>query len=99
MSALSLLENSGESDPAALIAALKDQIRSNRKIYQHQVWELEGQIRDLKEEVHQLQHGEKCETCGRGIQKPSRQDSTGGVIHRPRAKTGTGARFASGHDC
>lgn len=93
-------------DPAAVISALKEQIRTHRKVWQRQIWELEGQVRDLKAEIEDMRGGgggEMCEMCGRGGllsgDAPERKGSNGsGVIHRPRAKTGHGARFASGND-
>lgn len=84
-------------DPTVVIASLKEQIRTSRKLWQQQVWELEGQVRDLKIEIEEMKTGDVCETCGRGVFK-ERKDSNTGVIHRPRAKTGTGARFASGNE-
>lgn len=89
-------------DPAAVISALKEQIRTYRKVWQRQIWELEGQVRDLKTEIEDMRSGDVCEACGRGeSSSPERKGSTSegaGVIHRPRAKTGHGARFASGND-
>jgi hypothetical protein len=84
-------------DPTFVISALQDQLRESRKAWQRQIWELEGQVRDLKTELEELRSGDKCEACGRGIilQKAA---SVTGVVHRPRAKTGTGARFASAID-
>lgn len=84
-----------KDDPSSLIATLQDQLRESRKAWQRQIWELEGQVRDLKAELEEMRSGETCETCGHGIIQ--KQDAVAGVVHRPRAKTGTGARFASGN--
>ena len=86
---------SKDGDPSLIISALQDQFRESRKIWQRQIWELEGQVRDLRAELDELRSGDSCEVCGRGQQK---RDAVTGVIHRPRAKTGTAARFASGND-
>ncbi|THH06940.1 hypothetical protein EW145_g3732 [Phellinidium pouzarii] len=87
-----------DEDQSAIIAALKEQIRTSRKAWQRQIWELEGQVRDLRAEIDEMKCGDVCEACGRGAAKLERNDSSTGVIHRPRAKTGCGARFASGND-
>ena len=88
---------SAEDDQTAIITALKEQIRQSRKAWQRQIWELEGQVRDLKAEIEDMKNGEVCEVCGRGPTK-SETNNNKGVIHRPRAKTGCGARFASGNE-
>lgn len=88
----------GGDDPAAVIASLKEQLQNSSKKWQHRVWELEGQIRDLKAEIDELKSGEKCESCGRGMPKAENTTGVNGVVNRPRAKTGTGARFASGNE-
>ena len=85
-------------DPSYVISALKEQIRTSRKTWQRQIWDLEAQVRDLRIELEDLRMGEKCETCGRGIPQPDKKGAAPGVLHRPRAKTGTGGRFASGID-
>lgn len=86
-------------DPSTVIAALKDQIRTSRINWQRQVWELEGQIHDLRAEVDDLRSGDVCEVCGRGGSLTHEKKATSsGVLHRPRAKTGHGARFASGNE-
>ncbi|KAL5534341.1 hypothetical protein ACEPAG_803 [Sanghuangporus baumii] len=86
-------------DQSAIIVALKDQIRASRITWQRQIWELEGQIRDLRAEIDDLKSGDICEVCGRGGSlSQERKVSNTGVLHRPRAKTGHGARFASGND-
>ncbi|KAL1748555.1 hypothetical protein HDZ31DRAFT_60290 [Schizophyllum fasciatum] len=88
-------------DPSAVIRALQAQIAGARKAWQRHVWELEGQVRDLKAEVEELRAAEApCAACGRG--RP-RADGAGpartGVVNRPRARTGIAAsRFGSHAD-
>ncbi|KAJ7042377.1 hypothetical protein C8F04DRAFT_993335 [Mycena alexandri] len=100
-------------DQSALVQALQEQIVSAKKAWQRHIWELEGQVRDLKAEVDGLRAGEGdayCEVCGRGRpgqqQLPPRSGSASatathdhkpfsGVVNRPRARTGTAARFGS----
>lgn len=85
-----------------------------RRAWQRQIWELEGQVRDLKAEVEEFRSAENareyCMACGRGnIGRPptevidvSVEDlkkagvKVGGIVNRPRARTGLGSRFASG---
>ncbi|KAI0788620.1 hypothetical protein C8Q75DRAFT_241000 [Abortiporus biennis] len=105
-----------QEDQSAVIQALQDQILSARRAWQRQIWELEGQVRDLKQEVEDLRSIDKdspyCAACGRGgIGRPGTEHSNngirpeelakagvkvGGVVNRPRARTGVGSRFASG---
>jgi hypothetical protein len=98
-------------DQSALVQALQEQIVSAKKAWQRHIWELEGQVRDLKAEVDGLRAGDGdayCEACGRG--RPSgavggqphggagahdHKVFAGGVVNRPRARTGTSARFGS----
>ncbi|KDQ63403.1 hypothetical protein JAAARDRAFT_29433 [Jaapia argillacea MUCL 33604] len=89
----------GDDDPSAVIKALQDQITSARKVWQTHIWELEGQVRDLKSEVEHLRATahttEYCDVCGRG--SPHSEDSRKvTVVNRPRARTGGGGRFVSG---
>ncbi|KAJ7275182.1 hypothetical protein B0H12DRAFT_1086134 [Mycena haematopus] len=89
-------------DQSALVQALQEQIVSAKKAWQRHIWELEGQVRDLKAEVDELRatDGEYCGACGRG---GARERNSGvhdhkapsSVINRPRARTGTSARFGS----
>ncbi|KAI0051710.1 hypothetical protein FA95DRAFT_1675738 [Auriscalpium vulgare] len=55
-------------DPNIIIQALQEQITSTRKAWQHQIWELEGQVRDLRAEVDDFRAkeatGERCVLCG-----------------------------------
>ncbi|KAJ3844305.1 hypothetical protein F5878DRAFT_526023 [Lentinula raphanica] len=97
-------------DQSAVIRALQDQIVTAKRAWQQQIWELEGQVRDLKAEVEDLRNAGNeagyCELCGRGPMN-SRESSGGSsqgeedkkpvsVVNRPRARTGTGqSRFGS----
>jgi hypothetical protein len=93
----------GSEDQSSVIQALQEQIVSARKAWQQHIWELEGQVRDLKAEVDDLRTAgnEKgyCEVCGRG--KPLEDGHITakkvGVVNRPRARTGDVARFANGN--
>jgi len=84
-----------------------------RRAWQRQIWELEGQVRDLKAEVEEFRTAEHskeyCAACGRGSAGRSPDEpeidmedlqkagvKVGGVVNRPRARTGVGSRFASG---
>ena len=86
-------------DPGAIIAALQEQLVSARKGYQIQMLEMENQIKGLKREVEELKkvNGE-CTRCSStlDVEEPDRRGSgESGVLHRPRARTGTGSRFGS----
>lgn len=100
----------GEEDQSSVIRALQEQIITARKTWQHRLWELEGQVRDLKAEVDELRAKEGgqeyCAACGRGtpVSRPPgvrAEDlkkagvKVGGVVNRPRARTGVGSRFGS----
>jgi hypothetical protein len=98
-----------EGDPYAIIQQLQEQMKSIRKAWQHQIWELEGQVRDLRAEIDGMRlkelRGERCILCGRtdeqdqGKEEASRStesiDSRHGIVNRPRARTGVGTRFGS----
>ncbi|KAJ6621595.1 hypothetical protein B0H10DRAFT_2214973 [Mycena sp. CBHHK59/15] len=68
--------NNGEKGPMATISedqaglaqALQEQLATAKKAWQRHIWELEGQVRDLKAQVDTLRaaEGEYCEACGRG---------------------------------
>ena len=102
MDQVSLLASSeGQSK---IIQALQSQIASSRKVWQQHIWELEGQVRNLKSEVEDLRSVGKekgyCDSCGRG-ESDGRSHNLPkkiGVLDRPRARTGDGnaARFTSG---
>lgn len=98
-------------DQSSVIRALQEQVLTARKAWQRQLWELEGQVRDLKAEVEELRASEGgkeyCAACGRGGQPSATNDGprlddlrkagvkVGGVVNRPRARTGVCSRFAS----
>lgn len=105
---------SHQDDQSAVIQALQEQIMVARRAWQRQIWELEGQVRDLKAEVEEFRSAENareyCMACGRGnIGRPATEVidvsvedlkkagvKVGGIVNRPRARTGLGSRFASG---
>ncbi|KAI0080266.1 hypothetical protein K474DRAFT_1704820 [Panus rudis PR-1116 ss-1] len=103
---------SPQEDQSSVIQALQEQIVNARRAWQRQIWELEGQVRDLKAEVDGLRSAEEakeyCPTCGRGavsnqqdvslddLKKAGVSVRAHGVVNRPRARTGVGSRFASG---
>jgi hypothetical protein len=92
-----------EDDPYLVIQQLQEQIKSTRKAWQHQIWELEGQVRDLRAEIDGMRlqelRGERCILCGRSethFQGPGEPGgSRPGVVDRPRARTGVGTRFGA----
>ncbi|TBU46086.1 hypothetical protein BD309DRAFT_1017324 [Dichomitus squalens] len=107
-----------DRDQSSVIQALQEQILSTRRAWQRQIWELEGQVRDLKAEVEELRAAdagsEFCAACGRGaLGRPAGDGASagadgrtveelkkagvkvGGVVNRPRARTGVGSRFAA----
>jgi hypothetical protein len=102
--------SSGEKDDqASIIQTFQEKSVSAKMTWQRQIWELEGQVRDLKAELEELRassrDGDYCETCGRGKHqdalaghRPSgniRDVKSSSVVHRPRARTGTSSRFTS----
>ncbi|KAF8271453.1 hypothetical protein EI94DRAFT_1797184 [Lactarius quietus] len=95
-----------EDDPYVIIQQLQEQIKSTRKAWQHQIWELEGQVRDLRAEIDDMRiketSGERCLLCGRdgSLERGAREAprpavSRPGVVDRPRARTGVGTRFGA----
>lgn len=84
-------------DQSDIVRALQAQISGAQQAWQKHVWELEGQVRDLKAEIEELKHvdggGEYCNSCGRGHRRATRDEFKG--IHRPRAQTGNSGRFVS----
>jgi hypothetical protein len=88
-----------DDDPYVIIQQLQEQLRSTRKAWQHQIWELEGQVRDLRAEIDEMRlkelRGERCLLCGRS-DEPDQGVGGHGVVDRPRARTGVGTmRFAA----
>jgi hypothetical protein len=98
-----------EDDPYTVIQQLQEQMKSTRKAWQHQIWELEGQVRDLRAEIDGMRlkelSGERCILCGRADEQDQDSvearkstestESRHGVVNRPRARTGVGTRFGS----
>jgi hypothetical protein len=95
-----------DDDPYVIIQQLQEQMKSTRKAWQHQIWELEGQVRDLRAEIDGMRlkelRGERCILCGRSDEHryefgemSTSAVSRQGVVNRPRAQTGVGARFGS----
>ncbi|KAG5647610.1 hypothetical protein DXG03_008963 [Asterophora parasitica] len=98
-------------DQSSVISALQDQILNAKLAWQRQIWELEGQVRDLKSEIDDMRKADKdkgyCNSCGRGERPPVpvrgrerlasevQETKNVGVVNRPRARTGTSARFGS----
>ncbi|KAF8640711.1 hypothetical protein AX17_000364 [Amanita inopinata Kibby_2008] len=105
----SVLISSDIDSQSALIKALQEHIVSAKLAWQRQVWELEGRVRDLKAEVDDLKaaaNEDYCEACGWGPlrhseesdrtrNEPTSETKTASVVNRPRARTGTSARFGS----
>jgi hypothetical protein len=88
-----------DDDPYVIIQHLQEQLRSTRKAWQHQIWELEGQVRDLRAEIDEMRlkelRGERCLLCGRSDEHDQSMGGHG-VVDRPRARTGVGTmRFAA----
>lgn len=96
------------SEDQIVIRALQEQIISAKMAWQRQIWELEGQVRDLKAEVEDLRAAgsdkDHCDFCGQGkhaFDGDSRHHDDGhepkghGVVNRPRARTGNSTRFGS----
>lgn len=90
-------------DQSNVIASLHEQITNSRKAWQRQIWELEGQVRDLKAEVEELRNTGECDTCGmakreRRIRTPIPQNVS--VVDRPRPRLGGGnTRSVFGGGC
>ena len=95
-----------DDDPYVTIQHLQEQMKSIRKAWQHQIWELEGQVRDLRAEIDGMRlkelRGERCILCGRSDEHhydigetSGSAGSQRGVVNRPRAQTGVGTRFGS----
>ncbi|KAI0034272.1 hypothetical protein K488DRAFT_84128 [Vararia minispora EC-137] len=68
--AVAIAAVNADDDPATVIQALQAQIASSRKAWQRQIWELEGQVRDLRAEMEDMRSkersGARCVYCGRG---------------------------------
>jgi len=106
---LAAVAGAAEDDPYVIIQQLQEQMKSTRKAWQHQIWELEGQVRDLRAEIDGMRlkelRGDRCLLCGRsdeadqgagaGEASRSTSGSRRGVVDRPRARTGVGTRFGA----
>ncbi|KAH7928481.1 hypothetical protein BV22DRAFT_1058670 [Leucogyrophana mollusca] len=96
-----------QGEQSSVVKALQEQMVSAKKAWQRQLWELQGQVRDLKAEVEELRAMDNrghCEACGRGESRKEcnlggsdAETRKTGVVNRPRARTGDAARFGSGH--
>ncbi|KAF8078753.1 hypothetical protein FPV67DRAFT_1466341 [Lyophyllum atratum] len=83
-------------DQSAVISKLQDQIQNAKLAWQRQIWELEGQVRDLKAEIDGLRQTDSdkgyCGTCDRGGRDRSTRDVQQA---KDLARTGTSSRFGS----
>lgn len=82
------------------VKLLQEQLASAKKAYQMQIWELQGQVRDLKAELEKARSKslrDFCAGCGKEKGEISGLNTTNakGVVNRPRARTGTSMRFGS----
>lgn len=84
----SVPRSSTDSQSAATIAALREQLEALRKTSRTQISELESQVKALKTELE----ASKCDRCGQDGDRPTER----GITNRPRAQTGTGDRTAPG---
>ncbi|PPQ67066.1 hypothetical protein CVT25_005667 [Psilocybe cyanescens] len=94
---VSLLSSQDQSN----LEALQEEFDSSKKAWQRHIWELEGQVRDLKVELAETKatnNGEYCQTCGRGKKMESAVSTSkaNGILNRPRARTGVSSRFGNG---
>ncbi|KAG2044984.1 hypothetical protein BDR03DRAFT_937663 [Suillus americanus] len=98
-------DKSSPVEQSLIIKALQQQMIAAKNVWQRQVWELQGQVRDLQagiEDSHAAAHEDKgyCEHCGRGGPRKEHEASNAGtkkisVVDRPRGRTGDTARFVS----
>jgi len=86
-------------DQASVVRSLQEQLVTEKKAWQLHIRELEGQVRDLKATVEELQGADNnkgyCQSCGRGNKAVVTAPHLASVIHRPRARTGTSSRFTN----
>ncbi|GJJ08742.1 hypothetical protein Clacol_002961 [Clathrus columnatus] len=81
------------------IVSLQAQLANMQKNHQRQIWELEGQIKDLKQENETFRNSGTCESCGRSKREGRlKSDATGpgSIVDRPRPKVGKDARSVFG---
>ncbi|KAI0734585.1 hypothetical protein C8Q72DRAFT_400500 [Fomitopsis betulina] len=75
---------SQDSEQSSMAEALQQQILVARRAWQRQIWELEGQVRDLKAEVEELRVSENtapyCSACGRGNVGRPNTDNTNSCV-------------------
>ncbi|KAK1228614.1 hypothetical protein PQX77_008208 [Marasmius sp. AFHP31] len=98
----SISTSSEPEDQSVAIRRLQEQISRAQIVHQQQIWELEGQVRDLKAELETVRNKSAadkdapyCDRCGRRDQTDGPNHLTS-VVNRPRARTGTGqSRFGS----
>lgn len=97
-------DKSSPVEQSLVIKALQEQIIAAKKAWQRQIWELQGQVRDLQAEIVDLHAADEdkgyCEHCGRGGPRKEHEASNAGtkkisVVDRPRGRTGDTARFVS----
>lgn len=87
-----------DDDQASVVRSLQEQFVAARKAWQLHIWQLEGQVRDLKATVEELKgpdNKDYCQNCGRGKEIAVTAPHSGSVVHRPRARTGTSSRFTN----
>ncbi|THG99897.1 hypothetical protein EW026_g2530 [Hermanssonia centrifuga] len=58
-----------QEDQSIVIQALQEQIMTARRAWQQQLWELEGQVRDLKAEVEDLRSEDTKPYCTKTFKK------------------------------
>jgi hypothetical protein len=88
---------SSPDNQASVVRSLQEQLATAKKAWQLHIWELEGQVRDLKATVEELKGSDDkdyCQSCGRGAVETAAPCSKS-VLHRPRARTGTSSRFTN----
>ncbi|KAG1825797.1 uncharacterized protein BJ212DRAFT_1316217 [Suillus subaureus] len=97
-------DKSSPVEQSLVIKALQEQMIAAKNAWQRQVWELQGQVRDLRagiEDLHAVDEDKGyCEHCGRGGPREEREASNAGtkktgVVDRPRGRTGDTSRFVS----
>ena len=93
-------KSSSDDSQPDVIRALQGQIFGAKGDWQKHIWELEGQIRDLKAEIGEMRQAENagryCDACGRGRKKSGTvshhrvrgvSGNVDGAGNRPRAYT------------
>ncbi|TFK77227.1 hypothetical protein BDN72DRAFT_830396 [Pluteus cervinus] len=95
-----------DTDHGTHVRSVEDKFVSAKLAWQRQIWELEGQVRDLRAEIEELRKGNDkagyCDVCRRGSPPhqrdiDQRQQSTPNVSSPlSQARTGTSSRFGGG---